>query len=181
MLNRARQSYGAGELNFDFSLNQLAQQHSSLQIQNNFVGGAGLNSKAQQSGIAGLIGNNVEVNQNLTSSQLTIERSPSKLRRMVDPNWVRVGIGVVRKSDGFYYLTQLFASRDLRLSPLNDAEVEGVRSQVLAYVREINPFITGEDTTLSSQLQFQVSLPDRPFLGDYLPSIGYPKVQITIL
>ena len=93
-----------------------------------------MNDRARKAGVVGNIENNVEVNRNMTSAQLTIERSPSKLRRMIDPNWVRVGVGVVQKSDGLFYLTQLFASRDLRRTPLNDAEVEEVRSQVLAYV-----------------------------------------------
>ena len=34
---------------------------------------------------------------------------------------------------------------------------------------------------MSSQLQAHVGLIDRPFLGDYLPSIGYPRVRITTL
>lgn len=46
------------------------------------------------------------MNVNLTQAQLTLQRSPSHLRNMVNPSWTRVGLGIAQDSNQYYYLTQ---------------------------------------------------------------------------
>lgn len=66
------------------------------------------------------------MNNNLTNAQLMLERSPVHLRNMVNPQWTRVGLGILQNSNQFYYLTQEFSSRDLKKYPLTQTEIRDI-------------------------------------------------------
>ena len=128
LINKVRSSFGASNLYLDDPLNQLAQSYSQTQIQYNFVGHVDMNgnSPGQRASAAGIfegVGENLAMNNNLTNAQLMLERSPVHLRNMVNPQWTRVGLGILQNSNQFYYLTQEFSSRDLKKYPLTQTEM----------------------------------------------------------
>lgn len=147
LINRIRNSFGAQEVYLDNDLNNLGQDYSQAQISGNFYGhidplGRSPNDRARAAGIMEGVGENLAINTNLTEAQLMLQRSPAHLRNMVRPGWTRVGLGIVQNAVGAYYLTQLFSTRDLTKFPLSEAELTGIKNEVVAYFMQKYPFIT---------------------------------------
>ena len=111
LINNIRASFGAANIYLDARLNELAQNYSSLQIQQKFIGhidklGMNAAQRAKAAGIYEKIGENIAVDMNLTQAQLRLQRSPCHLRTIVNPSWTRVGLGIVQNNNQQYYLTQ---------------------------------------------------------------------------
>lgn len=128
MINDIRKKFGAKILYLDNKLSDIAQNYSMIMIQQNFVShvdkqGKGATQRALAAGITENVAENIAVNQNLTLAQLMLQRSPSHLMTIVDPRWTRVGLGIAQNSNGQYFLTQEFASRDMQLYPLTQSEL----------------------------------------------------------
>lgn len=73
MINEVRKRFGAPRVYFDNKLNNLAQNYSSLQVQQNFYGHIDLqgntpSQRAQAAGITEDIGENIAINSNLTEA-----------------------------------------------------------------------------------------------------------------
>lgn len=71
---------------------------------------------------------------------------------MVSPNWERIGFGVARNSQQFFYVTQNFAGRDYSLSPLTDAEYIDIKNQIINHIIRNLGFAQSENFALSNVL-----------------------------
>lgn len=68
------------------------------------------------------VGENIAVNENLEYAQYRLDRSPEHLINTVNPQWTRVGLGIYKKYNGVYYITQEFSCEDLARSPFTEED-----------------------------------------------------------
>lgn len=108
-----------------------------------------------------------------------LERSPVHLRNMVNPQWTRVGLGILQNSNQFYYLTQEFSSRDLKKYPLTQTEIRDIEVTVIDYIVTQYPNIKGEDKGLSSRLAAYQKMTNRPYILSYLSNLGYKNIAVS--
>jgi uncharacterized protein YkwD len=111
MINDVRKTFGMPILYMDNNLNNLAQNYSSLEIEQNFIShvdnlGNTPSQRALAVGINESIGENLAVNSNLTHGQLLLQRSPAHLRNIVDSRWTRVGLGIAQNTKQLYFITE---------------------------------------------------------------------------
>lgn len=184
MLNSIRSHYGVGNLYLDKNLNAVAQNYSAVMIQSNFISHIDLqgntpSQRAAAGGILEAVGENLAMNNNLTQAQLMLQRSPVHLQNMVNPDWTRVGLGIAQNGNKFYFLTQLFSSRDMTLNPLSSAEIAGIQSNLVSHLLGKYAYIQNEDKALSSRLNAYQQMKNRPYIITYLQGFGYRNVAVA--
>lgn len=113
---------------------------------------------------------------NLTLAELMLERSPSHLKNLVDPRWTRVGLGIAQNNKQLYFLTQVFASRDLQLYPLTESELGQIQNNIVKFILSKYKSLNGENTKLSQDLNTYQGLKNQPDLIPYVNQLGYNGV-----
>ena len=63
------------------------------------------------------------MNEDVAYAQYRLDRSPIHLKNTINGMWTRVGIGIYKKYNGVYYITQEFSAQDLTKTPLTTAKV----------------------------------------------------------
>lgn len=127
-INETRANYGVEPVYIDTSLNEFAQAHSTDMAENLFVGhtgtdGRGPNDRKTDFNIKTPTGENVALSYDLSSAHEGLMRSASHLQNIIDPDWTRVGIGIKKGSDGYFYVTHEFSTRDIIKKPFSNSEI----------------------------------------------------------
>lgn len=115
MINEARAAQGVSPLAGDPRLDAVAEGHSLDMATHHFFSHSSPNSGApgDRAAAAGLafrsLAENIAMNQSVTAAHRALLQSPGHRANLLNGDLRRVGLGIVRASDGIY-VTQLFAT-----------------------------------------------------------------------
>ncbi len=118
MINAIRTGIGLSSVKLDANLNTLAQNHSVDMENRHFFGhinpsGEAPEDRRKKAHYASEVGENLANAQTLFSSMQGLLRSPIHRKNILNPVWTRVGIGIVKSSDGTLKITQEFSGDPL--------------------------------------------------------------------
>ncbi len=125
LINRDRVSNGLSPVILDTPLNNLAQSHSQSMVDQNFFGhvnpqGKSPDDRRRAAGIQTPIRENLGKSTSLEHVEQGLMRSPIHREALLDPRMKKVGIGVVKTSDGYFLVTQNFSGDQLTQAGLAD-------------------------------------------------------------
>jgi uncharacterized protein YkwD len=114
MINAARAAEQLPPLVRDVELDKLAMVHSEemrrTKVVGHDVGGGDPRARIEAAGIkARIAGENVASASTLEGAHRALWSSPSHRGNLLGDRWTRVGVAVVRGTDGFVWVTELFA------------------------------------------------------------------------
>lgn len=123
LVNRDRQSMGAGALQPEASLDAAAQAHSEEMIAQGYVGHnspwvGSPQKQVARSGISEPVAQNIALSHSPENAQRELMSSPGHRQTLIRPEWTHVGFGIAQAPDGFLYITQNFIQRRVELQPL---------------------------------------------------------------
>jgi hypothetical protein len=111
-INKSRFEHGLTAVSMTTSLNNLAQNHTTDMITNNFFGhinlqGQGPGDRAEEAGITAQISENIALDTSIQFAHQGLMRSPSHRSNILNSLWTSVGLGIELK-DGSLYITEEF-------------------------------------------------------------------------
>lgn len=127
LINRDRMAHGLSPVALDTALNNLAQNHTQSMVDQNFFGhinpqGKSPDDRRRAASIQTPIRENLGKSTSLEHVEQGLMRSPIHRDALLDPSMKKVGIGVVKTSDGYFLVTQNFSGDPLSQSTLSDVK-----------------------------------------------------------
>jgi len=188
LINDERAKYNLGDVTIDASLNNLAQLHSEDMSEKNYFSHIDLdgntpNDRRIALNIPTPVGENLAEAPNIYYSHYGLMRSGIHRRNLLDPKWVRVGIGIAKNSQG-----QLLVTEEFSTNPLTSIDIANIKTD---YLNKINDYrsekglpSTSIDDTLASIAQtWSDKMADENFFdftspnGESLTSMVQQKVS----
>lgn len=129
LINVDRRAHGLNSVTIALDLNSVAQNHSQNMVNQNFFGhvdpaGNSPDDRRKKAGITTSIRENLGKASSLELVEAGLMRSPIHRAAIIDPDMKRVGLGVVKDSEGYYFVTQNFAENPVLASDLPGLENE---------------------------------------------------------
>lgn len=126
LINADRAVYSLAKVSLADDLNSLAQGHSQNMADNNFFAhvnpeGLSPDDRRKKAKINTPIKENLGKATSLESVEAGLMRSPVHRVAILDPNMKRVGLGIVKDTEGYFIVTQNFAPQPLSQSDLTQA------------------------------------------------------------
>lgn len=129
LINVDRAANGLAAVSLASDINSIAQAHTQNMVNQNFFGhvdsaGNGPDDRRKKAGITTSIRENLGKASSLEFVEAGLMRSPIHRAAILDPEMKRVGLGIVKNSEGYYFVTQNFADNPLLTSDLPALENE---------------------------------------------------------
>ncbi|MBI2638869.1 CAP domain-containing protein [Candidatus Peregrinibacteria bacterium] len=129
LINADRAENGLTAVSLAGDLNSIAQNHARNMVNLNFFGhvdpaGNSPDDRRKKAGITTPIRENLGKASSLELVEFGLMRSPIHRAAIIDPEMKRVGLGIVKNSEGYYFVTQNFADMPLLASDLPNLENE---------------------------------------------------------
>jgi len=137
LINRDRVKYGFTTVSADTLLNKLAQNYSDDMMARNFFGHISPDGKTPDDrrlalGITTQVGENLaDETPGVTYAHNGLMRSAVHRMNILNPDWTRVGIGITKKSDGFYVIVEEFST-----SPPDAATLAAMKINLLGQINK---------------------------------------------
>jgi hypothetical protein len=125
------------------------------------------------------IGENVALSKDLASAHEGLVRSASHLQNMIEADWTRVGIGIAKGSDGYFYVTQEYSTRDITEEPLTVAEVNNLKNSLLNKMNLHRSNDVSYNQELSADVTAWLSGAQSTQLTAYLNTKGYTNYLVV--
>lgn len=129
LINQTRNQYGLSTLKIDSDLNQLAQLHSEDMNDRDFFGHINPDGKTPEMrrtdmGITTTVGENLAIAPTIAYTHNGLMRSAIHRKNILDPDWTKIGIGIVQNNDGSLIVTEEFSLEEYTEVYLNSSEDE---------------------------------------------------------
>lgn len=123
LINSDRAANGLPSVSIATDLNNVAQSHAQNMVNQNFFGhvdpaGNSPDDRRKKAGITTPIRENLGKASSLEHVEVGLMRSPIHRAAIIDPEMKRVGLGIVKNSEGYYFVTQNFADNPVLASDL---------------------------------------------------------------
>jgi hypothetical protein len=137
LLNTDRKEHQKAPLKYDDSLADVARAHSRDMLDNDYFAHAAPRTghkvadrlwKARVRVIG--CGENIAMNRSIKKAQAKLMKSPGHRRNILSEIFTHCGIGIVRASNGTYYITQVFAA------PAPEVDLETLAADLLKKVNK---------------------------------------------
>jgi uncharacterized protein YkwD len=197
LINVDRAAHGLAAVTLADDLNSVAQSHSHNMVNLNFFGhvdpaGNSPDDRRKKAGIVTPIRENLGKASNLEFVEAGLMRSPVHRAAILDPDMKRVGLGIVKDAEGYYFVTQNFAENPLRLADLPGLEdelyaaVNGKRSSLglssLAHSATLRNAARNWSSRMAQENFFAITSPSGQKLIDFLRDQGITtSIQSHIL
>ncbi|GEM_PF-3392770 len=129
LINVDRGAHGLNSVTLAPDLNSVAQNHSQNMVNQNFFGhvdpaGNSPDDRRKKADIITPIRENLGKASSLELVEAGLMRSPIHRAAIIDPEMQRVGLGIVKDDEGYYFVTQNFAENPILESDLPNLENE---------------------------------------------------------
>jgi hypothetical protein len=124
------------------------------------------------------------MNSDIRDAHNRLCRSNIHLRNIVNPKWVRVGLGVKLNNNNSFVVTQEFSTKDLTANPIPQSELNDLKSQVLSYIVYTARAVKSENLDLSNRLStYQATKKGATSaeLSSYVGTFKYPRYSATVI
>jgi hypothetical protein len=74
------------------------------------------------------------MNSDIIDAHYRLCRSNIHLRNIVNPKWVRVGLGIKLNNNNSFIITQEFSTKDLTKNPLTQSDLDKIKSDLVSYI-----------------------------------------------
>lgn len=128
LINEARRKRGVNPVTLDTGgLTNAAQSHTADMVRRNFFGhvnpdGKGPQDRAIAFEVDTLVKENLAKGPSLPYAFEGLMRSPIHRKNIQEAKWTRVGIGVTKNSEGYYFIAQKFSTNSLTEEDLTRLE-----------------------------------------------------------
>lgn len=139
LVNKDRSTQFLPPVKLANDLNSIAQAHSQDMIDRNFFGhvnpsGLSPDDRRKNANIPTAIRENLGKATSLELVEAGLMRSPVHRDVIIDPAMTRVGLGIAKNSEGYFFVTENFSS-----DPLSAADLPGIED---ALINDVNNFRT---------------------------------------
>ena len=163
LINSERSKYGLSAVSLDAELSGLALGHSADMKASNFFAhvnpaGETPNDRRVAAGIETLVGENIAKSVGTRFAHEALMRSAVHRANILNPSWSRVGIGITRNSEGYFYVSQEFSF-----------ELEGLVDQFKDSFddRRSSDFVTNSSLVQASEEWLQIMLDEDVFSTEH--------------
>lgn len=123
LINRDRASMKLPPVTLSNELNPIAQTHSQDMIERNFFGhvnpsGLSPDDRRKNANISTPIRENLGKSPSLELIEVGLMRSPIHRATIIEPTMTRVGLGIAKNTQGYFFVTQNFSADPLSASDL---------------------------------------------------------------
>ncbi len=113
-INQERSRYGFGGVTLESDLSAIAEDHAEDMKDRDYfahvnLNGLSPNDRRVAAGIDSLVGENIAKSVSTKFAHEALMRSAVHRANILNPSWTEVGLGVVRNSDGYFYVVQEFS------------------------------------------------------------------------
>lgn len=153
LINEERTSRGFVPVEFSNELTYMGEQHSLDMIDRNFFShdnpdGGTIDLRRKDLGIQTFVGENISKNVSVTASHNSLMLSPPHKANILNPNWNRLGIGIISK-DGIYHISQEFS--------LYEVNTDNLIEDIFA---NANTSLTKDNDLMSAAIQWSTIMAD---------------------
>lgn len=137
LVNKDRAKYSLPAVVLDPALNSIAQAHSQDMKDRNFfahVNPSGLapDDRRKNAGYTTAIRENLGKAATLELVEEGLMRSPVHRSAIIDPTMTRVGIGIVKDTEGYFLTTQNFSS-----DPITESQLSSIADELFNYTNSL--------------------------------------------
>lgn len=114
LINQERTSRGLVPVVFSNELTYMAELHSQDMIDRNFFShenpdGENIDTRRKDLNIQTFVGENISKNISVSNSHQSLMQSPPHKANILNPDWNRLGLGILKSSNGSYLISQEFS------------------------------------------------------------------------
>lgn len=114
LVNSERSKHGLSSVSLDTELSALARSHSQDMADKNYFAHVNLvgespNDRRIEAGIDTFVGENIAKTISTEYSHYALMRSAIHRANILRPEWTKVGLGIVKDNQGYFYVTQEFS------------------------------------------------------------------------
>lgn len=114
LINQERTSRGLVPVVFSNELTYMGELHSQDMIDRNFFShenpdGENIDTRRKDLNIQTFVGENISKNISVSNSHQSLMQSPPHKANILNPDWNRLGLGILKSSNGSYLISQEFS------------------------------------------------------------------------
>ncbi|MFA6520897.1 MAG: CAP domain-containing protein [Candidatus Gracilibacteria bacterium] len=183
LINKDRANHSLAPVAMDNALNAIAQAHSQDMKDRNFFAhinpsNLGPDDRRKNAGYTSAVRENLGKAATLGLVEQGLMRSPVHRAAIIDPNMTRVGIGIVKDSEGYILATQNFSA-----DPVTGDQLSGIVDELFNYANSVRsqnglPNLSHNQTLKEVAAQWSEQMATDDFFSTTNPSGGQGLVDI---
>jgi uncharacterized protein YkwD len=123
LINQERTSRGLVPVVFSNELTYMAELHSQDMIDRNFFShenpdGENINTRRKDLNIQTFVGENIGKSPSVATTHQILMDSPPHKANILNPDWNRLGLGILQSNDGYYLVSQEFSLFEINTEKL---------------------------------------------------------------